>query len=125
MTRSGFKTTFVTHKSSTKKSNIIKNTQTKLYITKKNPLIVSLTPINKCDIPNKIYECHIPYGTILYVSKQKHCNQKWYNNGKITKIWLYNVFLTEKEANDWINNYKCGEDKWIESSKIIQITLQK
>ena len=62
------------------------------------------------------------YGTTLYVAAQKHCNAKWYNNG-VNKSWIYDVFLTKDDSENWIKNYKCGEDKWIESSEIIETQL--
>ena len=109
----------------TKKAKRVKHSWTHLYIVRTHPLTVSLTPKKKNDYPNKSYPYVILPGTPLYVTAQRHCNAKWYNNGKVSKRWIYNVFLTKDASGDWIKNYKCGEDKWIESSKIIETTLQK
>lgn len=104
------------------KQKRVKRALTHLYI-KEHPLSVSLTRENKSDFPNNTYTHVITPGTILYVSAQKYCNNKWYNSGRVSKHWIYKVFLTKEACEDWIKNYTCGEDKWIESSKIIETTL--
>ena len=96
-----------------------------LYITKVRPLTISRTPKNKYDKPNKSYPYDIAVGTTLYVAAQRHCNGKWYNNGIVKKSWIYDVFLSKDDSEDHIKNYRCGEDKWIESSKIIETILQE
>jgi hypothetical protein len=108
-----------------KKTNKVKCKRTRIYITKTKPITVSLTPRNKNDIPYNSYPFVISPGKILYVVAQKYCNAKWYHDGKVIKSWIYDVFLTKDESNNFIKNYRCGEDKWIEESKIIEIALQE
>lgn len=83
-TRSGKRTEIIVS-SHPKKAKRMKNTWTHLYIIKTDPITVSLTRKNKYDKPDKSYPQGIALGTTLYVAAQKHCNAKWYNNGRVCK----------------------------------------
>jgi hypothetical protein len=107
-----------------KKSKKMRRTWTHLYIDNKSPTNISTKRKDKYDIPNNSYPFIIVPGTKIYLACVERHSAKWYNLGGITKYWINNVFLTKDEAEDWINNYQCGEDKWIEQSKIIETTLQ-
>lgn len=122
-TRSG-KRTYIETSKKYKKHKKMRRKFTEVHIAS-SPLTVSLTS------PEKNYEDTYTFmeqvlpGTILYVAKQKHCNQKWYTGGRVIKSWIYNVFLTRETCEKFIENYNCGEDKWIETSKIYEIKLKE
>lgn len=96
---------------------------THLYIVKLYPYIeVSLQKRNKRDYPHKSYYKYIEPGTILYIAKQKLCSNNY--NGQTYKYCIHDIFLTEEDAKEYINNYKCRKNIWIESSVIIETILQ-
>lgn len=95
-----------------------------IYIIITKPINFSLSP-KKNDILYVSYPFVISPGTILYVASQKYCNSRLYHNGKVIKSLIYYIFLTKDESKNFIKNYRCGEDKWIKESKIIEIGVKE
>jgi len=97
-----------------------------IYLVGQRPLAFSLSDRRNDKFPHTRFpEQDVPVGTKLYVSELTLCNNKWYNNGKVTRTKFYTIFLCREEAQSYLDNYReTGEDKWVKNPKIHELILQ-